>query len=121
MVARERGAGFSNRRPCHFGRIPPVSPRPLYFPFGPTIVDGKPAPQTLEELSRQADTRFMGASFKLNNLAFDSDRLVRRTKEDKSQLQTLYARERELKTRAAALPKALREARGQCARPDGCV
>ncbi len=76
----------------------------------PTMVDGKPAPQTLEELSRQADALFMGASFKLNNLAFDSDRLVRRIIEDKSQLQTVYVRERELKARAAVLPKTLREA-----------
>ena len=78
--------------------------------FGPMMVDDKPAPQTLEELSRQADTLFMVASYRLNNLAFDSDRLVQRTREDKSQLQALYARERELKTRATVLPKALREA-----------
>lgn len=78
--------------------------------FGPTMVDGKPAPQTLEELSRHADTLFVGAAFRLDNLAYNSDRLVQRTKETESLLQTLYARERELKVRAAALPQALREA-----------
>lgn len=70
----------------------------------------EPSPQTPEELSRQADARFVETAFWLDRLAFDSKELVLDTKEYETYLQGLYARERDLKVRASALPAALRKA-----------
>ena len=70
----------------------------------------EPSPRTPEELSRQADARFVETAFWLDRLAFDSKELVLDTKENETYLQGLYARERDLKVRASALPAALRKA-----------
>jgi hypothetical protein len=69
-----------------------------------------PSPRTPEELSRQADARFVESAFWLDRLAFDSKELVKDMKAQDTYLQGLYAQERDLKERVGALPAALREA-----------
>jgi hypothetical protein len=73
-------------------------------------VSQRPASQTREELSRQADDLFVQTAFWFDRLAYDSARLVPQTNEYEAFLQTLYARERDSKVRAATLPAELRVA-----------
>ena len=72
--------------------------------------EGQPLPQTPEELSRQTDSLFVFAAFKLDTLAFDSEGLVKQTEGTEAALPALDARERELKARAEAMPAALHDA-----------
>jgi len=74
-----------------------------------------PTTGTAEELSQQAGALFVTVAYQLDHLVLDSNSLARRTKENESFLQTLYARERDLQARGEALPGALREANANLA------
>lgn len=71
---------------------------------------------TPEELSQQADSLFFSTAYQLDGLALHSKSLARRTKENESLLETLYARERDLKARGEALPAALLKANADLGR-----
>jgi hypothetical protein len=84
----------------------------------PSVSFNLPEPSTTgtaEELSQDAGALFVTVAFQLDRLVMDSNRLARRTQENESFLQTLYARERDLQARGEALPAVLREANANLA------
>jgi hypothetical protein len=78
--------------------------------YGGVRVDERPAPQTLEELTRQVDALYVGTAFRLDTLNFDGRQRARNAQSNEQSLRALEEREAALKVRAEALPAELRAA-----------
>ena len=78
--------------------------------YGSVRVDERPSPQTVEELSRQADALYVGTALRLDNLNFDSRERARDAQAIEQSLRQLEERARQLRSRAESLPAELRAA-----------